>query len=229
MKLKKIVSLALAGILAVSMLAGCKGNSSSSSEGDGTVVPATSSAVDYANQTLNAKAKDYLEYVSASWLDEALKNTATDRSDFSAEQIKGVFYGTDNKHAWDDVWENNMANDIVDSMIGKEAYTHNVYENHSFEIIPANKTDKTIVWVETVSGALDEKTAVSSVAKTMSDWMVNEAGAVLTLDNGKYDCTYKMAISAVKVTSSSNLNAESAWAVAIAVTQNVAKATNTTV
>ena len=44
MKLKKIASLALAGIMAVSMLAGCKDGSSSSSEPTNPVTPVTDAA-----------------------------------------------------------------------------------------------------------------------------------------------------------------------------------------
>ena len=201
-----------------------EGGNSSNTEPENPVTPA-SNAVNYANQTLNSVSKDYMEYVNASWLDEALEKTATNKGDFSASEIEDVFENKKSFHIWDDSWENTMAEKIVDSMSGKEAYTHNNYNSHSFGMMPANKTDKTIVWVETVSGALDERMAVTSVANTMSDWMVNKSGAVYTLDSGKYDCTYDLAISAVKVTSSS-LTVESAWVVAIAVTQNVTEAAN---
>ncbi|OUQ39673.1 hypothetical protein [Faecalibacterium sp. An121] len=225
MKLKKIASLALAGIMAVSMLTACgEGGNSGNTEPENPVTPA-SNAVNYANQTLNSVSKDYMEYVSASWLDEALEKTATNKGDFSAVEIKDVFENNKQFSLWDDSWENTMAEKIVDSMSGKEAYTKNNYKLHSFGMMPANKTDKTIVWVETVSGALDERMAVTSVANTMSDWMVNDGGAVPTLDSDKYDCTYDLAISAVKVTNSS-LTVESAWVVAIAVTQNVTEAAN---
>ena len=225
MKLKKIASLALAGIMAVSMLAGCKdGGNNGNTEPENPVTPA-SNAVNYANQTLDSVSKDYMEYVNASWLDEALEKTATNKSDFPASDIEDVFEGTTAFGTWDDDWENAMAKKIVDSMSGKEAYTHNNYNAHSFNELPANKTDKTIVWVETVSGALDERVAVTRVANVMSDWMVGANGPVDILENGKYDCTYDLAISAVKVTSSS-LTSESAWVVAIAVTQNVTEAAN---
>ena len=224
MKLKKIASLALAGIMAVSMLTACgEGGNSGNTEPENPVTPA-SNAVNYANQTLNSVSKDYMEYVNASWLDEALEKTATNKSDFPATDIKNVFENNKKFYLWDDSWENAMADKIVDSMSGKEAYTKNNY-NDKFNELPANKTDRTIVWVETVSGALDERMAVTSVAKVMSDWMVSDKGPDLTLENGKYDCTYDLAISAVKVTNSS-LTVESAWVVAIAVTQNVTEAAN---
>ena len=53
MKLKKIASLALAGIMAVSMLTACGEGGSSSSEPTNPVVPAASNVAGYMNQLLS--------------------------------------------------------------------------------------------------------------------------------------------------------------------------------
>ena len=109
-------------------------------------------------------------------------------------------------------------------MSGKEAYTHNNYGDHDFTMVPADKESKSIVWVYTVSGVLDEEMAVNVVAGSMSEWMAeNYLGK--PIDDGNYDCDYTAEISALKVTNS-NLTVESAWVIAIAVTQNVTKAAN---
>ena len=67
MKLKKIASLALAGIMAVSMLAGCKDGSSSSTPTEPDVNPVDSSLANYVNNELDAKYTNILK-LSADWL-----------------------------------------------------------------------------------------------------------------------------------------------------------------
>ena len=227
MKLKKIASLALAGVMAVSVLAGCNTASNggnNNDDGQNQTTPTNSKVVDYANQTLSSTAKKYMTYESASWLDTALKDVATNKSNFSADNIKDVFNNDNIVSLYDNDWANAMANKIVDTMSGKEAYTHNNYRDHSFAMVPANKESKSIVWVYTVSGVLDEEMAVNVVAGKMSSWMAKDVLGK-SIDNGNYDCDYTAEISALKVTNS-NLTVESAWVIAIAVTQNVTKAAN---
>ena len=227
MKLKKIASLMLAGVMAVSMLAGCNTASNggnNNDDGQNQTTPTNSKVVDYANQTLSSTAKKYMTYESASWLDTALKDVATNKSNFSAENITDVFYDDGIVSYYDNDWANAMADKIVDTMSGKEAYTHNNYEDHGFDMVPADKESKSIVWVYTVSGVLDEEMAVNAVAGSMSEWMA-EDHLGQPIDDGNYDCDYTAEISALKVTNS-NLTVESAWVIAIAVTQNVTKAAN---
>ena len=166
-----------------------------------------------------------MTYESASWLDTALKDVATNKSNFSADDIAYVFYTDASDYSlYDSDWANAMANKIVDTMSGKEAYTHNKFGDHDFTMVPANKESKSIVWVYTVSGVLDEEMAVNAVAGSMNEWMAeNYLGQPIDDDN--YDCDYTAEISALKVTNS-NLTVESAWVIAIAVTQNVTKAAN---
>ena len=223
MKLKKIASLMLAGIMAISMLTACGDNSD---EGEAnSQVPATSNVVDYANQTLSAVSKEYMTYKSSASLDAELKKAATDTSKFSAANISTVFQSGDPEN--DENYNYAMAGKIADDMSGVEAYSNESYTGHGFDVMPANKDSKTIVWVYTVSGALNEKQAVEAAATHFSNWMV---GSVLTktLDNGKYDAKYTAEISALKVTNSS-MQVGSAWVVAISTTQKVTKASNTQV
>ena len=62
MKLKKIVSLALAGIMAVSMLTACGDKGSSSSEGEGEVVATGYSAM-LAKELKDTAAKSYVTFL----------------------------------------------------------------------------------------------------------------------------------------------------------------------
>lgn len=75
MKLKKIASLALAGIMAVSMLAGCSNgsNSGNNENNDGNVTPVTSKIVDAVNNGQTAGNKVKIEFEVNSKLDAALQ------------------------------------------------------------------------------------------------------------------------------------------------------------
>lgn len=75
MKLKKIASLALAGVMAVSMLAGCN-NGSSSNSGNGNTEVVTSSIVDAVNKGQSVANDVKITFTADSDLDSALKRAA---------------------------------------------------------------------------------------------------------------------------------------------------------
>lgn len=75
MKLKKIASLALAGVMAVSMLAGCN-NGSSSNGGNGNTEVVTSSIVDAVNKGQSVANDVKITFTADSDLDSALKRAA---------------------------------------------------------------------------------------------------------------------------------------------------------
>ena len=82
MKLKKIVSLALAGVLAVSMLAGCKGNSSSSSTPNEPTEPVASGlSVKLGKAMDDAMINAKVNFVDNSELDSALQHAIGDVGD----------------------------------------------------------------------------------------------------------------------------------------------------
>ena len=106
MKLKKIVSLALAGILAVSMLAGCKDNSSSSS----TPTPNEPTTPNVVSAVENAIARENagltISVTTNNSLDKAMKNfdetfeglvVDVDNADI-VKILNGVFYSNINAH-----------------------------------------------------------------------------------------------------------------------------------
>ena len=79
MKLKKIASLALAGVMAVSMLAGCGTNNGGSSDNGNTVVePATTTILDALNNGQDAKNEVKVTFTSDSNLDAALAAAAAE-------------------------------------------------------------------------------------------------------------------------------------------------------
>ena len=74
MKLKKIASLMLAGVMAVSMLAGCNTMSETPEEPQEPETPATSSAADALYSELTGSAKEMVTAVADADLDSALDN-----------------------------------------------------------------------------------------------------------------------------------------------------------
>ena len=74
MKLKKIASLMLAGVMAVSMLAGCNTMSETPEEPQEPETPATSSAADALYSELTGSAKENVTAAASAELDSALDN-----------------------------------------------------------------------------------------------------------------------------------------------------------
>ena len=221
MKLKKIASLMLAGIMAVSMLAGCDGKGGSGEE-ENPVVPAETGVVAYANDALTADQKEIFTYAASADLDAILKDLASSTSDFSKSNIHNIYVKMN-------AYENNSTvggklNKKLDGLV-----------NYDFEEAPADGASKHYGWVYTISGRLSEKEAINKIAGAFGDDATTDAAGtgtdlyckpVVEYNGTNYDCAYSAEISAVKVSSSSAPN-ESAWVVAIVLTQNLTKVSNT--
>ena len=80
MKLKKIASLALAGIMAVSMLAGCNGAASSGDDNGTTTTPVDNSFAASVNAEMNDKQKAIVTFESSAELTSAV-NAIADKFD----------------------------------------------------------------------------------------------------------------------------------------------------
>ena len=76
MKLKKIASLALAGIMAVSMLAGCNGDASSGDDNGTTTTPVDNSFAASVNAEMNDKQKAIVTFESSAELTSAVNAIA---------------------------------------------------------------------------------------------------------------------------------------------------------
>ena len=216
MKLKKFAALALAGMMAVSMLAACSDKTTTGEEEDNQIV-ATSDAVTYANDALSASMKEHATFKANPTLDGWVKDIATDTSVFKATDIahtyKNLFdakgNGTDRLHQED--MREELTKKLMDS---------NVLVTADFTTVPADKASQCRSWLYTISGSLDEKAAVQMAVKTVSG-----DDFPLTIEDNKYTCEYSPEISALRVTNES-LTGESAWVVAIVVTQTVTEAAN---
>ena len=228
MKLKKIASLALAGIMAVSMLAGCKDGTNQEEPSSSSQVPATTNVVTYANDALSGAEKGVFTFKSSSELDTILQAAANDKSKFTSQDIIDVY---------DDVkanWCDDSKNDLAKAVKGKVQDNAIVVTNFKNSVAANGGKDQKIVRVFTASGALDEKTAVNMVIDAFNtangDTVINktnypEAVKKDATTAASYDAEYAGEISAVKVTSNDN-TAKTSWVVAIVVTQSVTEAAN---
>ena len=222
MKLKKIASLMLAGIMAVSMLAGCDGNGGSGEE-ENPVVPAETGVVAYANDALTADQKEIFTYAASADLDAILKDLASSTSNFDAGKIEEIYTQQ----------FNSKYSDLSGKLRGK--LDGIIREDGKFNYPPADGKSQKNGYVYTISGRLDADEAVGKIAKSVGNMIVGTdddknngiiCPDVVEYNKTKYDCAYSAEISAVKVSSSSAPN-ESAWVVAIVLTQNLTKFSNT--
>ena len=223
MKLKKIASLMLAGVMAVSMLSACgegSGNGNGN-EDENKPVETVSNAVTYANDLLSSDLKEYMNFTNSSTLDGWMKAIATDTDKFSAAQIKDAYtqattLTTNNA---------NYANDMQEKLRSNLRDSNVLLAGNDFKSVPADKKAQSQGWIYVLSGKLDEKSAVELAANDIKTWAVDNKNAPEILDNNKYNCDYSVEISAVKVTNDS-LNGQSAWVIGVVINQTVTKAAN---
>ena len=211
MKLKKIASLMLAGIMAVSMLAGCKNGTTPDDDSSSSQVPVVSGVVGYANDALSVAQKEVFTFKASADLDKILNDVANDTDNLDSSNIETIYDGysiTD--------WKGNSEKKVKKGIEGKltDAYITDDFTNAPTSNVKSQKAVK----VYTVSGALAEKDAI---VRVINDYKtrITSAGFPLTVGN-KYSCDYEAEISAVKVESPEN-SAKTAWVVAMVFTQNL--------
>ena len=220
MKLKKFAALALAGMMAVSMLAACSDKTTTGEEEDNQIV-ATSDAVTYANDALSASMKEHATFKANPTLDGWVKDIATNTDNLSAADIttaytKGTTVNATDVVSFQGVLRNKLKEKLKDS---NEIYVD--WSDTCFNAAPADKSSQCTSVIYVLSGVLDEKSAVQMAVDTLA----NAVDFPLEIENNKYTCEYSPEISALRVTNES-LTGESAWVVAIVVTQTVTEAAN---
>ena len=209
MKLKKIASLMLAGVMAVSMLAGCKGSANSGEE-ENPVVPTTGIVAD-ANGVLTDTEKEIFSYVGSTNLDTILKEIAADTKNLSEQDIASAYTkftaGTQDA---------DLNSKLRDKLEGLKA------AGGKFTNAPANGKSQSYGWVYTISGKMTQTEAVEATAKYFADYMSgNNVETVVEYNSAKYNAEYSVEISAVKASNNSNVDGESAWVIAFVVTQTL--------
>ena len=141
MKLKKIASLMLAGVMAVSMLAGCSGNGNDSgNNGDGTVIkPSTSSIVAAFNDGQDEDNKAKVTFSSDATFDAAVKKAIENVGDSANKNwVKALIAGLTGANynsSWNDFNTKAAKNGEKVTVLGLETYGSGWYwtENAAME------------------------------------------------------------------------------------------------
>ena len=211
MKLKKIASLMLAGVMAVSMLAGCKGSANSGEE-ENPVVPTTGIVAD-ANGVLTDDQKEIFSYVGSTNLDAILKEIAADTKNLDEGEITAAY-----KNFKPGTQDQELNKELRDKLEGLKA------AGGKFTDAPANGKSQSWGWVYTISGKMTQTEAVEATAEYFARYMDNKQNVetVVEYNGADYNAEYSVEISAVKASSNSNnVNGESAWVIAVVVTQTL--------
>ena len=211
MKLKKIASLMLAGVMAVSMLAGCKGSANSGEE-ENPVVPTTGIVAD-ANGVLTDDQKEIFSYVGSTNLDNILKEIAADTKNLDEGEITAAY-----KNFKPGTQDQELNKKLRDKLEGLKANGPKY-----FTVAPANGKSQSYGWVYTISGKMTQTEAVEATAEYFASFMSgNYVSTVVEYNSAKYNAEYSVEISAVKASSNSNnVDGESAWVIAVVVTQTL--------
>ena len=207
MKLKKIASLALAGIMAVSMLAGCKDGGSSSSSSSENTTPATGVSAEFASylkDNKNVTFADDAEYQG--YLSKILKNLDPKHDKLDAISVLDAS-NTDFVAETDDVLKDNVNgyNDTTSIMARKSGSAV------SF------KTDTVIADAYVAPGSMSQSVVLKAVADNLNDNICDAAFQDFYVDNAatdtRYDYKYNGNVSIQKVTDGSS----SAWYVLVVI------------
>ena len=224
MKLKKIASLMLAGIMAVSMLAGCKGSDTTNEEQENPVVPSASKLADLANDELTGAQEKVFSFHDNGTLNTALEAVATDKSKVNATMISSAFDTTVIEFL-------TGRNDTLSGEVVKK-FTTGTYADAASEwttwinAIPGNAEKKdAYIEVSVMSGLMTEE----GVAKAVVDrWATHMNTATFATTSSNYDLSYSADISAVKV-SNSNDASKTAWVVAVMINKTATESKNAVV
>ena len=212
MKLKKIASLMLAGIMAVSMLAGCKSGSNNNNNDD-------SSSSQPTVQT--SELSGILNETRTDWVKTNLKLSYTDSSSLNKilSAVAEDVYGSDSDAVETAAGKNNFASaaDVTAGVGSKISEKMNGTFVTAFNSFAAGKGTYKMVKVYTVGGGYDEKAAGNAIASSLNN-VVGSANAVVS--NGTLRADYSAEVAAVKVTSNDHPE-QNAWVIAVVYTQTV--------
>ena len=203
MKLKKIASLALAGIMAVSMLAGCSNNGSSSSEPETETNPVSGAAAAINGKLDDNKGKISFTEDSAAYnmLETYFANNTITLADAKTTETT-VQMNTATEIA--------LADGIC-KMLGVEGY----YFNNS-SLKNTNDKENSGVEVYLLSGKLlTEDKVMEQVAEYIDTLTFSKENSAQTMD---YSYAGKVAV----IKAESKGKTESAWVVAVTITQTPA-------
>ena len=212
MKLKKIASLMLAGVMAVSMLAGCNtaSNGGNNGEGEGEGQVSTSNSATILHDAMNGEARKMTTPAANAALDTALKNA-----------VDTYFQNTEYKDVLNfDKVENvggKMYEALVSAMGAKKSINPELYAGAN------NDKVTTAVLLYAVEASVSDTYALEKVADEIQ---YSVAGLSETSANGEWNYTYTVSASIVtKTVTSSILEGVTGGVkyIAVAVTQTPTK------
>ena len=227
MKLKKIASLMLAGVMAVSMLAGCSSDGNKEENGGNTEVkPTVSNAVTVMNDAQSAvkfEANSDFDAALAAAAKKAAHNDVKDASYIKA-QVKETT----------EVWKELEKKLDVDAGLIKQY--DDIYFNAKDESAQKGGTSATLtgLWFVEADG-LTEKAALEQIANDMKGKLKVNATETekypetVTLSGKTYAATYTGNVSIVTVNTSDAGETATAYYIAVSVTQTLARNPQTNV
>ena len=223
MKLKKIASLMLAGVMAVSMLAACGDNSSTTTP----VVPpvddntAASAISDALNDQLFSKQADLLSFESNSKLASLLDRIAEDDEDFEIRDT--LVWGAGRPTLLNPAvgFDDDIANIVNAAFNG----TNPAVNMTNGDILVNHDNNMAYLYVYTVDGSMQDVDQIARAVMNgvfgngLQDHVYDVAGIV---DNGftpeRMDYEYKGYAEMVKITNDNS--SDTAWVVAVLVEQH---------
>ncbi len=203
MKLKKIASLMLAGVMAVSMLAGCSNNGGNNNGSSSSEPTTTVGAAD----AMNA-AQDIIEFKDGT---SSKLASAVEKAVYSQLKDATVATTMTPKAAGDKVYDQLLKDLAVEDGLTKAVYN----------FTPSKKdTTTTKTYLYLVDDTVSEEVALSFVAKSLTATAGNYPDYVV--DTQKYEAGYTGEVSIQKVTKSDgDTKTASAYYILVSVTQTV--------
>ena len=197
MKLKKIASLMLAGVMAISMLAGCSGNTTDDNKGEIDTTPSSS----YTETVLGKASKavnNMLSVSSSDTLDKAVAVAAANGTLGKAHNTLDVVSETSNVYT--------MAKKVIND--SKWAYPANSVEQWAFTD-QQNNEDKTFYTLYVVT------------APKTTDWIAGEIAdeldTMVKSNNGDKNCEYSIRVAYAEMDGSDN-DTKNGYLVGVAIT-----------
>lgn len=219
MKLNKVMALALSGLMAVSMLAGCAGDPSNGDGGNTEVTPPASDAVSIMNE-----AQSVVKFSADADFDAALAAAAKNAKYTDIEDLQYVVYNTTTA---DKVYE--AFNKKLPVSDGLSVFTGSSIIKFTGPFTAGAETTKTVLYKIENEG-LDEEAALKLVATKMDmddTYPVAVAISSGSTSNG-YEASYTGRVSVVTVNTADEGKTASAYYIAVSITQSIARDSHVT-
>ena len=209
MKLNKVMALALSGLMAVSMLAGCSSDPSNGDGGNTEVTPPASTAVSVMNDS-----QGYVEFEANSDFDAALAAAAKKAKQ---DEVKDATYTV--VSAFNDSVYQELAKKLP---VGEKMYG-NIYDIYftttNVSSNDAENTRNILVYVK--NEGLSEEAALKQIASQMDK--ASNYPEIVSFNSKNYKATYTGNVSIVTVNTADNGDTASAYYIAVSVTQTISR------